>query len=107
MRHEEDWDDRYWIRFALRIVIFVIIISVVFGIVFRAFTPMGGAMFYPGDWIWSLVGVFVLIWVISWTFRHPWGHYMHEERILRRRYARGEITSTQFKKMIKDLKESR
>jgi len=36
----------------------------------------------------------------------PWHEgYRREERILRRRYARGEITEAQFKRMMKTLQK--
>jgi uncharacterized membrane protein len=65
-------------------------------------------VFYPG-WFWNLIGILIFVWFISWILRWPLRHrcweHGHEIRILRRRYARGEITEAQFKKMMKVLKE--
>jgi uncharacterized membrane protein len=95
------------------LLIFTIVISAVFG---AFYYPMNGMMF-PSHWLWTLIGLFFLIWFVSWIFRWPWHYRRHgywrghehdagrEIRILRRRYARGEITEAEFKRMMKVLKE--
>jgi uncharacterized membrane protein len=71
-----------------------------------------GMMNFGSGWFWNLVGLLFVIWIISWIFM-PWrrrhGRWHEEpEEILRRRYAKGEITQAQFKKMMNDLaRESR
>jgi hypothetical protein len=103
MKHEDEWDEwRYGIGIFVRIILALIIAGIVLGLIFSF-----GFGFFRFNWIWDLIGLLLLIWFLSWIFRWPWHHYRHEERILRRRYARGEINRTQFKRMMKDLKESR
>ncbi len=65
-------------------------------------------------WVGALFSLFFFFWVFSWFFR-PWGwgwgyrrryrwwRYDDAERILRERYARGEITKEQFEQMMRDL----
>jgi hypothetical protein len=100
-------DERFftWVVFRVifSIIIAVIVLSFVFNFIMRPNTTV-----YT-DWIWQLFGILIFIWVISWIFR-PW-HYgyfgqMHEMRILRRRFARGEITEAEFKRKMKVLRES-
>jgi hypothetical protein len=107
MTEDERWrDDRFFTWVIFRVIFSIIILVIVINFVFN-FASGRMMMFYP-DWLWSLFGLFIFIWIISWLFRPwhygYWGHE-HEMRILRRRYARGEITEAQFKKMMKVLRE--
>ena len=92
-------------RFLIRLLIFVIVISTILQIFFNV-RVQWPAVFVPGIF-WNLIGILVLIWVISWFFRMSFYHggweNAMEMRIVRRRYARGEITQAQFKRMIRDL----
>ena len=63
-------------------------------------------------WVHLILGIIVLIfilWLIAWAiglpFRLMHGHGRRDIRILRRRYARGEISEAQFRRMMKNLKE--
>jgi len=102
MKNENAWEDsRFWLWVFFRIVFAAIIVIIALGILVER--PM---VFYPG-WFWNLIGILIFVWFISWILRCPFRHgdWEHGIRILRRRYARGEITGAQFKKMMKVLKE--
>jgi uncharacterized membrane protein len=94
-------------RLLIRLIIALVVASIVLQIFFsiRFDWP---AVFVPGIF-WNVIGILILIWVISWFFRMPYyhGHWEHamEMRIIRRRYAKGEINQVQFKRMIKDLQK--
>ena len=117
-RDDDCCDGGHWLRIAFRIIFGLLIFTIVISVIFGAFYyyPMNGMMF-PAHWFWSLIGLFVLIWFVSWIFRGSWHRHGHgywsdhwhdagrEIRILRRRYARGEITEAEFRRMMKVLKE--
>ncbi len=92
-------------RLVIRILIAVFIAALVLQVFFnlRIGWP---AIYFPGVF-WNIIGILILIWIISWLFRWPWYHgrweHAQELRILRRRYARGQITQAQYKKMMKTL----
>jgi uncharacterized membrane protein len=94
-------------RFVLRLIIALVVVSIVLQIFFNISSnwPVG----IGAGILWNIIGILVLIWVILWFFRMPYyhGHFEHamEMRIIRRRYARGEITQAQFKRMIRDLQK--
>ena len=99
-------DESHAIRIAFRIVFALIIAIIVFTVIFNVI--LEGSMHYD-NWLWNLLIIVLVIWIVSWLFRWPMNHYWYHERevmILRRRYARGEITETQFKRMMKILKNS-
>ena len=99
-------DESYGIRIAFRIVFALIIAIIVFTVIFNII--LEGSLNY-NDWLWNLLIIVYEVWIVSWLFRWPMNHYWYHERetmILRRRYARGEITEAQFKKMMKVLKDS-
>lgn len=102
----DDRDDRFWLWIIFRVISSIIIVSIIFGILFSSVfnRPFSS---YP-EWVWNLVGLLAFVWFLSWILR-PW-HFRywehgHEMRILRRRYARGEISEAQFKRMMKVLRE--
>jgi hypothetical protein len=97
-------DERFGLWIAFRIIFAIIIASIVFSIISNVVFER--ATFY--NWFWNLLIILFVVWLVSWLFRWPMGHYWYHERevmILRRRYARGEISEAQFKKMMKVLKE--
>jgi uncharacterized membrane protein len=91
--------------FVVRILIAFIVVSVVLNVFF-------GYVSFPftyGNWFWNVIGIILILWVISWFFG-PFGHRhgnmgWHEMWILRRRFARGEITEAQYKRAMKVLEE--
>lgn len=98
-----------WIMLAFGMVCVVIGIIVV-GFLLRSF--IFGSMPTSFGWIWTLLGIFFFLWILSWIFRlvmwHSHGGRMRGDRateILRRRYARGDITKAQFDKMMQDLQK--
>jgi len=109
MKHEDGWKrEGFWFfRIIFRIIFIVLAISIVFWVFSNLNSGLScQPMLFFSSWGWSLVGLFFFIWFLSWIFRMPWHDgYRHEERILRRRYARGEITEAQFKRMMKTLQK--
>ena len=72
----------------------------------------GGWFFWPFGF---LIILFLIFGVSRWLFS-PWGRgyyggrwqrYGAPEEILRRRYARGEITKDQFDQMMRDIQQER
>lgn len=111
MKHEDEWRyEVFWLlRPILKIIFVIAVLLIVLGIVFNGVFGMMRPMFFFSNWVWNIIGIFFLIWFISWIFNWPWRnkywHEGYETRILRRRYARGEISEAQFKRMMKILKE--
>lgn len=104
------------VRIIVGIIIFVAVLSIIFWIARFALNEIGIAP-YSGvlHLIFGVVGFILLIWLIIWLIHflsHGHHHHMHDnhmhgdraERILRRRYAKGEISEAQYKKMLKNLK---
>lgn len=100
----------FWAWIVLRIliglVVAVLVAGFLYSMLFGGYRPM---MFGMG-WAWGLLGLFFVLLFLSWVFRWPLMHgrwHMHgrrAEEILRRRYARGEITQAQFRRMMKELR---
>lgn len=57
----------------------------------------------------GIIAVAFILWLIAWIIGMPFrlmhGHGRRDIRILRRRYAKGEIGEAEFKRMMKNLKE--
>ena len=102
----------------IKVVFGIIIALIVLAFVFWAVRAVLGLAFGIGvgspTWhlIIGVIAVFFVIWLVCWIIRWPL-RFMHggfsnrEFRILRRRYAKGEISESQFKRMMKNLKEQR
>ena len=75
-----------------------------------------GMPYYGGGWFYFPFGfilVFFIIFVVGRVLFWPWGwrrgygrDYGDAKDILRRRYARGEITKEQFDQMIRDIQQN-
>ena len=122
MKQHDDDDCSCWgslprlvLRMVISVVVLVVVLSIVFSVLSGVFGIASGVTLIP-EWAWAIIGLIVALWVLGWLFRlafRPWGahgeHWMRSGRretgILRRRYARGEITRSQFKTMMKDLKD--
>jgi uncharacterized membrane protein len=116
MKNEDDCDRPH--HPILKAIAVLIIFIIIVAIVARAVGFAGpGMMAGPG---WGLLGTVIvilfLLWLISWVFgmagthrhRHwDWDNSDRATSILKRRYARGEISESEFKKMMKNLKEEK
>lgn len=121
MKHDDDRCcfgsiPRMVVRIVFSVIILVIVLSIVIAVLRGVFGLATGGELMPG-WAWTIIGIIVALWLLSWLFRmafRPWAGRnrdwiwddRREIRILRRRYARGEISEVQFKKMMKNLKEA-
>ncbi len=106
--------------FALGIVLVVAGMALFAGFLFHpGYVPVTTyyyPFFLPFGWIWILFGIFVIFGLTRFAFRpwrwggysrRYWTRYDEPYRILRERYARGEITKEQFDQMMRDLDEHR
>jgi putative membrane protein len=75
--------------------------------------PFGGWFFFPFGFIFFF---FIIFFAFRFVFRpwgwggygyRGWGHYGDPVDILKRRYARGEITKEQFDQMLRDLAQQK
>ncbi len=70
--------------------------------------------YFPGEYLLVFIAIFAVLFVVRFQFRSSRRRYYREEwsknepvRILRERYARGEITAYQFHQMLRGLSRSR
>jgi putative membrane protein len=74
--------------------------------------PWFGWWFFPFGFFIFFIFIFFIFRVVFWGWgggwggrRRYWNGYGDPHEILRRRYARGEITKEQFDQMNKDLEQ--
>jgi uncharacterized membrane protein len=118
---EDEWRSRRPVWVGLLVVVAVlIVVPIVVSAVFYVLRPMGRAyfpfmgyypfFFFPFGWVFGFLILFLLLrwifWPWGWGSRRRYRGYVDEYRILRVRYARGEITKAQFDQMTRDLQES-
>jgi uncharacterized membrane protein len=111
MVHEDEWmSGRFWTSVVFRIIFALVVAAIIFELISNGllnWTQQPPFLF--SNWFWRLVGLLFLVWLLSWMFRWPWHHRHwdegHEIRILRRRYARGEISREEFLRMKEDLEQ--
>jgi uncharacterized membrane protein len=109
-----------WAFLALGVVIVLVGIALFSGfILLPRFYPATGyysPYFFPFGWLWWFFGLFLvfgllrfLLWPWRWGGygRRSWYGYDDAHRILRERYARGEITKDQLDQMARDLDQHR
>ena len=88
-------------------------IGIIVALVLIYFATVGG-VYVPGEFFLILLIVFLCLFVARMLFwgtrRRYWRQYRGEQdpvRILRVRYARGEITREQFDQMVQDLEHKK
>jgi uncharacterized membrane protein len=109
-----------WAFVALGVVIVLVGIALFSGFfLLPRFYPGPGyysPYFFPFGWLWMFFGLFLvfgllrfLLWPWRWGGygRGSWYRYDDAHRILRERYARGEITKDQLDQMTRDLDQHR
>ncbi len=108
------------IRLAIIFAFVIAVIAVSLVLSYNSSFYYTGSMMFPymissgGVYIWNIVGVLFsilfIIWVISW-FLHPYSWYSYSfrnyraERILKERYARGEISYKAYKDMLDKIRK--
>ena len=99
------------------LIAFVVIILAAFALFnYAAPMPMRSYGYYwwpvfPFGFVIFFVALFLIFGVFRWAFwgwgwrrgYHNGGYYADPRQILKRRYARGEITKEQFDQMMRDL----
>lgn len=118
-KHEDDYDGLCWhagraiVGILVGIIAFIIVLALVFWLVRLFFGIAFGiatwSLFTPSFVVGVIIFIIVLC-IIFWLIRLPFriiygGGSRSAIRILRRRYARGEINEAQFKRMMRNLKE--
>jgi putative membrane protein len=111
-----------WAIFALVALLVVGVFVAPFLYVYFGLVPASAAMtyrmpFFGFGWFFWPIGFILFLFLIFGAVRllfFPWGRgyyggrwerYGSPEEILRRRYARGEITKDQFDQMMRDLQQ--
>ena len=69
--------------------------------------------YFPGEFLLVIIAIFAVLFVVRLQFRRSRRRYWREQRgksepvrILRERYARGEITADEFHQKLRDLRRS-
>ena len=101
-----------WSRIVGTLLMLPIGIIIVFVLFY--FAAFRGRYFAAGDFLIVFVVIFLGLFGVRWLFwrsrRRYWREHWRENgsvRIIRERYARGEITKEQFDQMLLDLKQDR
>ncbi|MDG7042127.1 MAG: SHOCT domain-containing protein [Nitrososphaerota archaeon] len=113
---------RYIIRISMAVLMVLIGVAIVIAVlrggpgVYTSGSYTYPMMFAFGAWGWvwmvisGLIALSILLIIIGlfirWV-RYGFGYSGREYRILRQRYARGEITKEQYDQMLKDLQAGR
>ena len=86
------------------------IIAFVIIVVFLA--SSGG--YFPGEFLLVFLAIFAVVFLVRLEYRRSRRKYWRQRwsgneavRILRERYARGEITADEFREKLRDIKQSR
>jgi uncharacterized membrane protein len=76
--------------------------------------PFYRPFFFPFGFLFGIFAIFIIFGILRWAFwgwgwgyrGRYWRHRDESYYILRRRYAKGEITKEQFDQMMRDLQEA-
>jgi uncharacterized membrane protein len=79
------------------------------------FFLFGGSSSIRGEWLIIIIAILLVVFVVRISFRRSRRRHWRQQhqghngpmRILRERYARGEITKEQFDQMSQDLHQGR
>jgi|GEM_PF-2528453 uncharacterized membrane protein len=93
------------IAFILVLAVVLWLIRLVFGIALGVATLSIFAPHFILGAIFFIIILCIIFWLIRLPFRIIRGGSRRDIRILRRRYASGEISEAQFKRMMKNLRE--
>lgn len=112
MVNMKDYDYEKWRTIRLGLILLFVFAVIAFSIMFPHYyisypaMPVMQPLLFGFIWlILIIVIMFMFAWVVSAIFRSgPLGK-SEAERILRKRYARGEITYKQYREMINKLRK--
>ena len=79
------------------------------------FLLFGDTSSFRGEWLFIIIVILLVVFVVRISYRRSRRRYWRQQhrgqngpmRILRERYARGEITKEQFDQMSQDLQQRR
>lgn len=112
-KDEYDYGDRCYHnvgRAIIGLIVFIVVLAFAFWLVRSilnlTFGPGSSSISQlVGGVIGFVIAICIIIWIIRLPFRFMYGFGRSDIRILRKRYARGEISESQFKRMMKNLRE--
>lgn len=84
-------------------------------VLFLLFGRSGSFSDFRGEWLVVIIAILLVVFILRISFRRSRRRYWRQQRqgrngpmrILRERYARGEITKEQFDQMSQDLEQRR
>lgn len=115
---DEMMNGRRWLGIGLAIMFTLIGVAVFIAVAYPILTGSAPpTLIFPGG-IWNILWLLIGIWIIAMVFSRPWrrryryGRWRGEEdddpeEILRRRYAKGDISQAEFQRRLADLRKHR
>jgi uncharacterized membrane protein len=92
------------VSFIIAFAVFFWAVRFFLGVGFDVFSAQFTLLNVVADAVVFVIFFCVVIWIIEMPFRMV-GYGRKDIRIIRRRYARGEISEAQFKRMMKNLED--
>ncbi len=120
---EAVYEARRWLWIGLAIMFVLIGVAALLSVLLPGRSGLAFGWTPPGTvwgWLWTVFGVLVLLWILSWFFRFAfwrgswgsggryyggWRHQDSAAAIARERYARGELSRDQYDQLIRDLEK--